>query len=506
MTILPNRCSKKTFPTVVRTIRTHGLIPAGEAVLMGVSGGPDSVALFHILHHLASQYKWRLGVAHIDHGLRGVESKRDSRFVADLAAEFEVALHLLETDVEDHRRRRKLSLEEAGREVRYAYYNRIARRHGYQRIATGHHADDNAEVILMSLLRGSGSAGLTGIPYLRFDHYNGPAVDREGEVSGNARAYHPVVRPLLDLTKAEILRFLDENQLPYQTDSTNTNTRFLRNKIRHQLIPLLQNEYNPEISRSLNRLATIQTAEQQWMRSQVESFYVAAVVKRSREQIVLALPKLQIHPRPAQLLILREAVRLLQGDLRRIGYRHLEAAVNLVSLRPGNQAGDKAGYKRVHLPDGLTAVREGETLQLALIRGEEEAAPDGYEYIMQRPGCRIISEAGIGLSVTEHPAEATPQWHRYSGNTAMVDGDRAVFPLTIRAKRPGDRFKPLGAGGTQKLKTFFINIKLPRAERRICPLVVSGGEIVWVAGHRLDDRFKVHAKTRRILKMELFLA
>lgn len=442
----------------------------GDAVLTGVSGGADSVALLHILTEIAHKFSLRLGVAHLNHCLRGKESDRDAEFVLLLAKESNLPYYIENADVQRHCRDFGLSPEEGARELRYAFYERIADQYGYDKIALGHHADDNAELMLMYLLRGAGPSGLSGIPPVRG---------------------HRIVRPLIEARKSELRDFLTAKGLKWVSDSSNEDRKYLRNRIRHDLIPLLISAYNPKIVESLNRLSSILRSEDEWMDARMLELSEACISDTAEGKILLTVPNTLCIAAIRRLI--RKAIERIKGNLRRISYSHLEAVYELLQ---------KGGS--LDLPEGIRAEGVGNRLVFSKTGGRNR--PDIkllFEYVLTEPGTVFIKETGARVSI----AQADMYFSlRENPCIAFFDRKTMSFPITVRNFRPGDRFRPLGAGGTQKVKKYFINSKIPEKERHLCPILVSDGKIIWIAGHRSDESVKVTAKTETVLKAELFLA
>ena len=320
----PSACDHNLLQTVVRTIGRHGMFTPGDNILAGVSGGPDSVALVHILVRLAERFSLSIGIAHLNHCLRGRESDRDARFVAELAKRMRLPCYSARKDVERGRQARKLSPEEAARRARYEFFEETAARHRFDKIALGHHADDNAELVLMYLLRGSGPVGISGIPPMRDGRY---------------------VRPMMDLNRRRIIEFLSENSISYITDSSNTDTRYLRNRIRHQLIPLLRNDYNPDISGTLNRLADILRAEESWLAATVRELFDRCLLAEDPDRVILSVPELRKMAAAPRRRVIRMAILRVKGNLRRIGLVHVDrlAMEILDGGSRGRQNGPPAG-------------------------------------------------------------------------------------------------------------------------------------------------------------------
>ena len=482
----------KILSAVTRTIEENALIQSGDSILAAVSGGADSVALIHILCELAPSRSVRLAIAHLNHGLRLPESDRDAEFVTSLAHNLNLPLFLDKIDVHSYRERHKLSPEEAARNVRYNFLKQVAEKNDFSKIAVGHHLDDNAELVLMFLLRGSGPLGLSGMPPIR-----------SGMPPGGEEK---IIRPLIDIRRSEILEYLSQNKLPYVSDSTNTNRGYLRNRIRHDLIPELASKYNPNIVETLNRLACITQSEEQWMETLVDSIYDTNLIKQNSDNICLSLKGLADIPLAARRRVLRKAIKQVKGNLRRIAFSHIDAILRLAAKSPATGC--------IDLPDGIQARCDHQALIIAKNKQPVHSSNRGvsqmdqiiYEYNLNTPGAVYIKEAGVQIKLTEMDTEAVTDISGAGQQIAFFDINKLKFPLVVRNFQPGDRFTPLGMTGTMKLKKFFINNKIPRAQRALCPILVSCGKIIWVAGHRLDNSVRVDSETRSILKAELLLA
>ena len=475
---------------ILQTIEDHGMIRKGDAVLVGVSGGPDSMALFHAMAALSGDLDIRLGVAHLNHCLRGRESDKDEEFVAAVAQRLGMPFYSERMDIRKEREKTRVSLEEAARAVRYCFFHKIRRDMGFDKIALGHHQDDNAELILLYLLRGSGPAGISGIPPIRGD----------------------IIRPLIRVYRSEILEFLKILNIAHVLDSSNDDPQFLRNRIRHQLLPVLKTGYNPKIVQSLNRLGNILRSEEAWLTSIIAPLYDAACVRTDEDRTVLSVSRLRdLHP-AALSRVIRKAIGQVKGDLRRISWKHIESIVEFIQ-RTGSDAHTDI---RLDLPDRIRIIRNADHLIIARenqnLRPSKPATslspPVIFEYqiplsTVDSGTPAVLSEINARIQLTRIPRDQIRDLSGCNSRTAFFDWDRLQFPLTIRNMRPGDRFVPLGAGGTQKLKKFFIDHKIPISARPRVPVVVSNEVIIWIGGHRISEQVKITPETRTILKTEI---
>lgn len=475
-----SRSKKKTEKQILRTVREtiarYEMFGPGDSVLVAVSGGSDSVALIHILNTIAGEYPFQLAVAHLNHCLRAQESEQDAEFVAALAGDFDLPCYLENKDVAAFQRCRRLSPEEAARQVRYEFYDAVAAKNGFNKIALGHHADDNAELVLMNLLRGSGPLGLSGIAPVR---------------------NNKIVRPLIHLKRSEILDYISEKKITFVTDSSNTDPAFRRNKIRHYLIPELKKSYNPAIVDSLNRLGEIMQAEDQWMDEVLEPFFNKCVLNRTSHRISLAIPGVNGMDLAAGRRIIRKAIFSVKQDLRRITFLHVDAVLELAKKGQACSSLDLPGGVRVIKDAGVLTIKKED-------RGSLAGVID-YQHTIAGEGTTPIQEANAAIKLVEIRTDDVPDFKDSGKLRAFFDRDCMRFPLVVRNFRPGDRFSPLGLDGTQKLKKYFSDHKIPARLRKKCPLLLSEDKIIWVAGHRIDNSVKLGPKTRRVLMAELLL-
>ncbi|MBA3018513.1 MAG: tRNA lysidine(34) synthetase TilS [Proteobacteria bacterium] len=495
MTSLLKDYKNKLIKTVGATIKAYRMIEPGDSVLVGVSGGPDSVALLHIILSLAQQFSIRVGVAHLNHSLRQKDSDDDAEFVASFARNFDLPCYIKKEDVSKYRHEKKLSLEEAARIVRYRFFESVAEKYMFNKIALGHNADDNAELVIMQLLRGSGPLGISGIPPVR----NGK-----------------IIRPLIKLTKSEILEFLAVNELKFVLDKSNNDQRYLRNRIRHHLIPHLKSSYNKRIVETINRFASIIRSEEEWIDDLIKPIFNKSVLAAENNSVALSISSINELHIAAQRRIIRKAIAEIKGNLRRITFSHIESVISL--LNSGHAFGC------IDLPDRIWIKRDGDTISFSreksLLRDLYKKLSDenklSFEYRILKPEAGfkaeifprslLIKELGLNMEFSKIDIKNLPDIHHAGHNVAFFDMDKLSFPLVLRNFRPGDKFQPLGMSGTQKVKKYFINNKVARVQRAKCLILLSQDKIMWVVGYRIDDFFKVKQSARNILKVELFLA
>jgi tRNA(Ile)-lysidine synthase len=452
---------KKILHKVQQTIADHAMFLLDDHVLVAVSGGPDSVALIHLLHTLSPIFSFSLGIAHLNHSLRRIESEQDAEFVAALAQKLNLPFYMEKQDVRRYQRRHKLSLEEAARQIRYTFLNQVAEANGFNKIALGHHYDDNAELVLMYLLRGSGPLGLSGMPAVRGKK---------------------IVRPLINVKRSQIIDYLTEKGLEYVRDTSNADLNYLRNKLRHDLIPHLLSSYNPKIRETLNRTASIIRSEEQWLAALIDPIFKEALMSQETDKICLSRDGFDKIPLAARRRLIRKAILTVKGNLRRITYSHIDATIRLAMTGPAVgflDLPDRIRIRRDH--QALVISKEKENLRTSAKNKRHPTWPT-YEYTINPPGCFHIKEASACLKLSKMDIKEIPDFSRTGQRIAFFDINKLRFPLIIRNFRPGDRFSPLGLSGTQKLKAFFINNKIPKEQRAKCPLLVSGDHIIWVVG------------------------
>jgi tRNA(Ile)-lysidine synthase len=441
------------------------MVAPGDTVLVAFSGGPDSTLQHQVLHQLAPSLGIKVLAAHIHHGIRGDEAEADLEAAAAFAKKLGLPFSFRRVNAPARVKAQGESLETAARELRYRALRVIAHEKGANRIATGHTRDDQAETVLMNLLRGSGSRGLGGIPPVREE----------------------IIRPLLGVTRAEVEAYCRENKLPYQIDSTNAELTALRNQVRHRALPLLR-KLQPDITAALARLAEVLRAEDEVL-SELATSTFHSLDQGTGENVCFDLEEFRLLPLALQRRVLREGITLVKGDLLDLSFERIEAALEL--SREGT-VGSVA-----ELATNLVAELEYDRLRIGAPR--KPARGQMLPRELPVPGAVAIPEAGVSIAArpsraTKPPAEAS---------VALMDAEQLTGPLIVRSWQPGDRFRPLGMRGSMKLQDLLVNLKVPQAQRSRVLVATSGDRIIWVVGLRLSDEVKVTAKTRRTIRLEV---
>ncbi len=456
---------KSLIKRVKETVERYRMLQGGERVLVACSGGSDSVFLLHALGELRQPYGLDLHVAHLDHQLRGAESKEDAHFVEALARKMGIPCTAESFDLPSYLQGRSLSTEEGARRVRYQFLERIAPEVRADRIATGHTASDQAETFLLRLIRGAGALGLSSIPPVR----------------------GMFIRPLIEISKRDILDYLGSNRIGYRVDSTNLTLCCTRNVVRNEVMPQLE-RLNPRVVDSLGRTAELLREEESLLADEVSEILPRVVKRQGQGEIVLDLPRFLQYNIPIKRRALREVVKQLKGDLLKVSFKDIDSILKL------SQKGRTGS--RVSLPSVLAERSYGE---LILTRGEDEEIGEWKKELVIPGTTSVDSSLKIHLEVMDSsdlPAQLDFQDRTY------YDLERLSPPLLVRSRRRGDRFTPFGMDGVKKLKDLFIEEKIPRKERNRIPIVADQEGVLWVVGYRRSQRATVGPTTRKVLVVE----
>lgn len=445
---------------VAAAIHRHSMLAPGDRVGVAVSGGADSVCLLHVLRELAPRWNLCLSVVHLNHKLRGAESDADAAFVAGLAAGMNLPCVVREAQLAAG------NLEQAARNARLALFREIVQSAIVNRVATGHTRSDQAETVLFRFLRGAGTAGLSGIR----------PITRGG-----------LIRPLLAIDRAETEQFLRDRGIPWREDSTNAGLDFARNRIRHQLLPLLEREWNPAIGSVLAHTAEWAQAEEAYWEQEVTKLWEAGVEPQIGF-VSLKTSALSALPLAAGRRLVRRAIGHSKGNLRSVDFRHIEAVLAL-ALGP-------AGHGRLQIP-GLNVVRSFDWIRF----GNLPAEP-AYSIHPSVPGVARLAEGReISLELIEKVETSAPLDCVYNTRMGCLDWQRLSGSLLLRNWQPGDRYQPLGRSEEYKIRTLFQKARIPSWERKGWPVLLDGASIVWTRHFGAATRVAAHPGSSVILRI-----
>jgi tRNA(Ile)-lysidine synthase len=433
------------------------------SILVALSGGPDSVALLHLLHKLAGQEGFRIAAAHLNYGLRGAESDGDEQFCIELCRKLGIKLYRRKVSLN---RKRSVNVQDWARAIRFKFFDHLCLTHSFDFVALGHNSDDNVETILMNLFRGAGTSGISGM------------TGRSGTL----------IRPLLEFTREDILNFLGKNKLDYRTDSSNLESKYTRNRVRLELLPEVDTIFGTQSRDNVLRAAQIHAEQQDYLREQAQKALARVSSTTPFGKIVFDLKRLRRYHSAIRRLLMALTYERLTGSLRGFEYAASSRALSLLDAEKARLdflahlfcevgGGKLYVYKRVKAP---------------------------AEIPLKMPGVNDLEPFGIMLRATVlEVSKVRKAQIRKGGESVFLDRDRIPGKLRVRAPRAGDRFQPLGLAGTKKLSDFFVDRKIDRPLREERPLVVSGRKIVWVVGYQIDDACRVTDLTRNVLNLEV---
>jgi tRNA(Ile)-lysidine synthase len=467
---------------LAQELLSERLLKQDDAVVVGVSGGPDSMAMLHMLVALNNTAGWklRLHVAHLNHQLRAGEAEKDAAFVQAATDSLCLPSTIESRAIASMAEEESAGIEEIGRRERYAFLERVCLQTDSKIAAVGHHADDNAETILQRVLRGTGLRGLAGIP-------------RSRPASPNSSVR--IIRPLLRMTRKALKTYLANEGIAYREDRTNASNEPMRNRIRNAILPELENQVNPQVRDALTRLGEQAQWLEEYLRETVQRTFETLIISRTDQELTLNADALARKSRIVQTELVRLAYRSFGLGEQNLSFSHLISALDLVA--------DTGSGRQTQLPGGMTITKRYHQLAFSLPSDEprEEIAA---EIAVHLPGQTLlpVRRLEIGCEIMDVTEADIPRLRRSAREMEeYVDLDAVHPPLVVRTRRPGDRFFPLGAPGSKKLSDFLIDAKVdPQARQRVAVLCDHLGP-VWVIGHRIDERVKLTALSRRVLHL-----
>lgn len=455
---------------VRRYIEQWHMLESEDCVIVGVSGGADSLCLLFVLLELQKEIPFRIIACHVNHGLRGEEADADEAYVKQICAEYNIPCVSCCENVELIAKKRKQSTEEAGREVRRAFFEKVLLEHGGTKIALAHHKNDNVETFFLNLARGSGLKGLCGIH----------------PVKGN------VIRPLLCVERSEIEAYLKEKNIGYCEDKTNASDAYTRNRIRNHVIPYMEKEVNTQVVSHIDETTEYLRQVQDFLEEQTKIFFTKCVVKKEEEYLVSEEAYKNI-PNALQPLVLRKVLVELAGREKDLEAVHVRSLQELFAKQTG---------RKLDLPYQMEGRRSYQGIEIGKKKEKKAALP---EVVFD---CKSESEKTFylqGKKIVCRVFAKTPQMVRPAekSNTKWFDCDIMENGLSFRTRRPGDYITIHSDGSRQKLKSYFINEKIPQKEREQILLIADGSHILWIVGHRLNCVYEVSENTKRILEIQI---
>lgn len=447
-------------------ITEYKLIEENDHIVVGVSGGPDSMALLYCLLEARKTIPFSIHIAHVNHGVRGEEARSDQLFVERISKELGLPYYTINVNMIEYGKERGITAEEAGRELRYGFFRDILERHGRGKIAVAHNMNDQAETLLMRIMRGTGPDGLKGMDYKSDD----------------------IIRPILGIDRKEIEDYIRQKGIETVLDKTNLQPIYSRNKVRLELIPYIEENFNPNIVTTLWRMSRIFSLDLNFLEEHTKIKFKNMLKSHDKNSIILHGDKFLVEDRSIQQRIIRNAILELNKSLQGISEGQIAGAVDLLSnLQTG---------KEFHLSNDIILRINYDEIIIEKSREREKIA---YSYDIDVPGS-IILENGYCLETKIFTKDNDFVMEK-TKNIKYFDYDKVEGNIRIRNRRDGDRFIPFGMKGSKKLKDYFIDEKVPRDLRDRIPLVVDNENIMWVVGYRISELYKITQDTKRILSI-----
>ena len=452
---------------VLSTIKEYNLIEENDNIVIGVSGGPDSMALLYVLLDIRHLIYFNIYIAHVNHGVRGEEAKDDQLFVEKISKELNLPYYTKNVDMIQYGKEKGISSEEAGRELRYGFFREILGLHGGGKIAVAHNMNDQAETLLMRFMRGTGIDGLKGMELIAGD----------------------IIRPILGIDRKEIETYIEYNNIETVLDKTNLMPIYSRNKVRLELIPYIEEHFNPNIINTLWRMSKISSLDSKFLEDYSKKKYNIIVKKQDKHSIILDGDKFGDEDRAIQQRIIRICILKIDGSLQGISEAQISGVLNLFLL---SETG-----KSIDLSNDIVAKTSYEDLIIEKRREREE---NSYLYNLSLSGINNFELLGYSFDIEVLYRDENFVMDK-NKNTRYFDLDKVEGDLKVRNRLNGDKFVPFGMKGTKKLKDYFIDEKVPKDLRDSIPLVVDNRDIIWVVGYRTNEMYKLTNDTKRILSI-----
>ncbi|ERI91472.1 tRNA(Ile)-lysidine synthetase [Clostridiales bacterium oral taxon 876 str. F0540] len=445
------------------------MFSAGDKVIVAVSGGPDSMCLLHILYSLKEELNIKLYAAHVNHCLRGEEADKDEEYVKEFCRKHDIECFSRKIDINKLAQERGLSSESAGREARYEFFDELLTSLNAQKIALAHNANDQAETVLMRIIRGTGMEGMVGIKPVRENIF---------------------VRPIINIRRESIEVYCNENNLSPRIDKSNLENIYARNKVRLELLPYIRDNFNSDIVTSLNRLAETISVDNDYLES--KAFKKYKIYCDNKEQKVIIKKEAFIEAEAILTRVVRLALKDVKGNLKNIEKIHIYDLIELQKLGTG---------KKIMLPENIIAYNNYGSIELVLsenyVNNKEKK-----EYKLNIGENNYIEQFNMNFSIRVVGTNEKIDF-KERDYVKYFDYDKLKQKITVRSRREGDRFIPFGMKGNKKLKDLFIDLKIPKEQRENIPLICFDDEIAWIVGYRISENYKVDKNTKNILEIKI---
>jgi len=450
----------------------------GDKVIVAVSGGPDSISLLYILYSLKEKLNISLAVAHVNHNLRGEESDGDEAYVEEFCNKHGIDYFARQADIHKIEEEKGISCETAGREVRYEFFSELLKEIKADKIALAHNANDQAETVLMRIMRGTGMEGLVGIKPVRDKIY---------------------VRPLINVKREEIERYCVENNLKPRIDKSNMEKIYNRNKIRLELIPYIKENFNKDIVSTINRLSSTINKDNEYL-EEIANKKFEEFCKKNQHKVIIYEGAFN-EPEAIITRIIRIALAKLVGNLYNFEKSHI---YDVISIQANST------NKMVTLPNRVIAINNYKDIHLSIKENFISESPSS-EYVIKVNNNIKTDEYNINMQIKDYNLKIQGKLIKGIENVGFknksivecFDYDKIIEDITIRYRRKGDRFTPLGMKGSKKLKDFFIDLKIPYDKRDNIPLICFGDDIAWVVGYRISEKYRISEQSENILEISV---
>lgn len=453
----------------LKYIEDNSLINKDDGIVIGLSGGPDSVCLLHLLCSVREELNLKLAAAHINHMIRGEEADGDEEYSRQLCEKFDVDFFALRKDVEGYAKEKGMSSETAGRKVRYDFFNEVLKKKGYSKIATAHNANDQAETILLRIMRGTGLDGLAGIPVKRENKY---------------------IRPILFMKREEVEEYCKKNNLEPRIDATNLEKLYSRNKVRLDIIPYMKENFNKDVVEAINRMALLLQDDNKFIVEEVNKVYKEYCIEKTDKVII----QKEVFNKNSAIIgrIIRKSIKKVNGNQYDVELKHIKEIENIQKVSTN---------KTVDLPYGIFAENVYGDIHIKLKKFIKSNKYDELVYEKELIDEETIEFNGYTFSFKVLNNMENIQFTK-NNCIKYFNYDKINGNIIIRQRKNGDKMNPFGMKGNKKLKDIFIDMKVPKEERELIPVIQFGDDIAWLVSLKLSNKFRVTNDTRKILKIE----